>query len=112
MLDDVRDERGLPVDAGELQGIREDPAGGADERMRIDGLLVARLLAHQHQRRRDRALAEHRLGRALPELAATAGSGLLAGLDERALGSVRAHLALCICKVVRGHVDIADNAPP
>ena len=110
MLDDVRDERGLSVDAGDLQGVRKDPARRADERVALDVLLVARLLADEHQRGRHRALPEHRLGRPFPELASTAVSGLRPGPDECTFCGVRTHVALRICKVGRAGVDIADHA--
>jgi hypothetical protein len=62
------------------------------------------------QRRRHRALPEHRLGRLLPELASTAVSGLRPDPDECTFCGVRTHLALRICKVGRTGVDIADDA--
>ena len=50
----------------------EDAPGRPDERVPLEVLLVARLLADKHQRRRDGPVAEDRLGRPLPELAAPA----------------------------------------
>ena len=77
VLDRVRDVDGRAVDSGRLEGLVEQPPGGADERPPGAVLLVAGLLADEHRRRPARTLPEHGLRSDLPELAATApGSGL------------------------------------
>jgi hypothetical protein len=66
MLDDVRQENAFSVDPGRLEGAVEHQAGRSDERVALAVLLVAGLLTHEHQPRRDRTLTEHRLGRSFP----------------------------------------------
>ena len=56
-----------PVDAGIGEGAVEQFPGGPDERPSLDVLLVARLPAHEHQRRAAGPLAEDRLGAAFEE---------------------------------------------
>src|SRR5438477_372186 len=59
-------------------------AGGADERLAGEVLLVAGLLADQHHARAAWALAEHRLRTAPPQRAATARRGRRAQRRQRA----------------------------
>jgi hypothetical protein len=72
VLDRVGDEGLGARDAGALQPRVEHPAGGADERRAGQVLLIAWLLADQHQRRLGRPFAGHALGGAAPQVAAPA----------------------------------------
>ena len=56
----------LPRDAGFVEDGVEDLAGRPDEGLSGNVFLVARLLADEHDFRRLRPLAEHRLGRVAP----------------------------------------------
>jgi hypothetical protein len=49
MLDGIGDECLLPRDAGVLQRLIKNAAGGPDERLAGQVFLVARLLADQHE---------------------------------------------------------------
>src|SRR5262249_40216552 len=60
------------VDAGFGERAIEHGAGRADERLALQVLLVARLLAHEHDARMRRPLAEHGLRRILVERTAAA----------------------------------------
>jgi hypothetical protein len=71
MLHDVRDVRVASLDPGVLHRPIEHPTGRADERMAVQVLFIARLLADEHDARLGRSLTEHRLGRVLVERAAT-----------------------------------------
>ena len=66
----------------------EHLAGRPDEGAAGKVLLIARLLADQHQRRIGRAFAEHGLGRILVEMAAGAIARLCGERLQRALGIV------------------------
>ena len=87
-----------PVDAGLREGAVEQLAGRADERAAGEILLVARLLADEHDARVERAFAEHGLGGVLVEMAAGAafrlgeqrlpGGERIAARLQRALGRV------------------------
>src|SRR5439155_18349610 len=83
VLDDVRDVGVAAVDPGVLEGAVEELPGRADERPAGEVLLVAGLLADEHQAGRLAPLAEDGLGRSLPEVAALAGGGCLAQPLER-----------------------------
>src|SRR6476619_28597 len=69
VLDRVGDVEVAAVDPGRLEGAVELAAGGADERMPLAILAVAGHLADEHDPRLRRPLAEHGLGRALPQVA-------------------------------------------
>ena len=56
----------LSRDAGLIEGDVEDPAGRPDEGFSGNILLVARLLADEHDFRRLRPLAKYCLGRVAP----------------------------------------------
>src|SRR5436305_637480 len=87
MLDHVRDVDIAPLDPGLLEPLVEDSAGRTDERMALDVLAVARLLADHHHLGVARALAHHRLRRAFPEIASSAAVDRLSQVGEaRALG--------------------------
>src|SRR5438067_2064459 len=58
-------------DAGLAKHVAQQLAGRTDEGLALLILLVARLLADQHQPRLVRAFAAHSLRRALPQIAAT-----------------------------------------
>ena len=66
---------------GALEPLVQDAPRRTHERVALDVLAVAGLLADQHQPGVARALAEHRLGGVLPELARSA---LLDRLAQRA----------------------------
>jgi len=83
VLDGVGHVDAAARDAGGLQALVEDAAGGSDERLALDVLAVAGLLADQHHRGLPRAVAEHGLRRVLPEIAAAAAIG---GLAQRVEG--------------------------
>src|SRR4029079_9794972 len=82
VLDDVADEDPLAVDARFGQGVVEDSPGWTHERPAREGLTVARLPAHEHQRSRSGALAEDGLRRPLPEVACLAARRRPAGRRE------------------------------
>jgi hypothetical protein len=66
VLDDVRHEGLLAVDARILECPIEQRARRPHERLAVEVLAVAGLLADEHQASRHRARAEHRLRRANP----------------------------------------------
>ena len=66
------------VDAGVLEGAGEQATGRADERLAGAVLLVAGLLAHQHDRRSGVPIAEHRLGGVFEKRTAVACFGRIA----------------------------------
>src|SRR5204862_6342605 len=72
MLHGVRTVDRPRFDAGRLEAPVEQPPGGADERVALAVLLVARLLADQHEGSVSRPFAEDGLGGIAPELAAAA----------------------------------------
>jgi hypothetical protein len=78
----IRDVRAGPVDPGLLERLVEEPSGRADERLPPAVLLVSGLLADEHQVGRAPALADHRLGRVLPEPAAAAALNRLSERGE------------------------------
>ncbi len=77
MLHRVGDVDARAVDPGLRDGAVEHLAGGADERPSREILLVARLLADEHQRGVDRSFAEHCLRRMLVQVAARAARRLV-----------------------------------
>src|SRR5581483_212219 len=101
VLDGVRDVRRAAVDAGLVECAVEHLAGGADERLAGQVLLVAGLLADEHDLRARRARAEHGLRCLREERAALALLDGFAQLRKRAfLGQER----LCgRVRVARGH---------
>ena len=58
VLDDVGDEGRLAIDPGLRQRLVQEPAGRAHERLALEVLVIAGLLADEHPAGRDRALAE------------------------------------------------------
>jgi hypothetical protein len=72
VLDGVRDVRRRPVDAGRLERLVEQPAGRPDERPARPVLLVAGLLADEHDPASAGPAPGHRLRRRLPQRAAAA----------------------------------------
>src|SRR3954468_22122128 len=68
----------VAVDAGLFQGAVEHLAGGSYKRLAGEVLLVAGLLADQHDLGMLRAFTEHRLGGVLIKVTGTAVAGLLA----------------------------------
>jgi hypothetical protein len=72
MLDYVRLVGVRRIDARLLERSVEHPSTGPHERLAETVLAIARLLAHEHQRRGGRAFSEHRLRRASPERAGPA----------------------------------------
>ena len=98
MLDGVGDVDSRAVEIGFGHRAVEQLAGRADEGAAGEVLLVARLLADEHDASVGRAFAEHGLGRGLPEVAAAAvvdrgGGGLQGGVrvggDRRGRRQVR-----------------------
>src|SRR5437868_6779038 len=77
MLDGIGDVNRRAVDARLLERRIEQRAGGTDERPPGKVLLVAGLLADEHDRGVERPLAEHRLGGMPVEVAAGAVAGVL-----------------------------------
>src|SRR5207237_10487912 len=77
MLDGVGHVDPATIDARLFQAFLQQPAGGADEGLALEVLLVAGLLADQHELRALTALAEDGLGGVGPQLAAPAGQGRL-----------------------------------
>src|SRR5437868_5890891 len=77
MLDGIGDVNRGAVDPRFLERRIEQRAGGTDERPPGKVLLVAGLLADEHDRGVEWALAEHRLGGMLVEIAAGAVAGVL-----------------------------------
>jgi hypothetical protein len=69
MLDDIRDEDLLAVDAGPVERFVEDTPGRPDEDVTLEILAIARLFAGQEELRPARPLAEDGLRRSLPQLA-------------------------------------------
>src|SRR6266511_6359305 len=69
MLDDVRHVDLAAVDPSVLEGLVQELAGRADERLARQVLLVARLLADEHHLGLARALTEDGLGGGLVEVA-------------------------------------------
>ena len=86
VLDDVRDVGELAVDARLLERPVEQLAGGADERPAGEILLVAGLLADEHQLGLGPSLAEDGLRAAAPEVARSA---TLRRVRELAEGRIR-----------------------
>ena len=82
MLDDVGDVDGVAVDAGLDEGPVEQLARRSDERMAGQVLLVAGLLAQEHQLGSGLAFAEDGLGRVAVQVAGLAGRGGMAELVE------------------------------
>src|SRR5438045_3579111 len=72
MLHDVGDVHDSAIDPRLLERAIEQLAGGADERMTGEILLVARLLADQHDARAFRPFAEHGLRGVFPQIAVAA----------------------------------------
>src|SRR2546423_1894133 len=70
----------VALHSGGLERAVEKPSGGADERQAFLVLLVARLLADQHDASVGRAGAEHRLGGVRPQRAVLALACILAQL--------------------------------
>ena len=104
MLDRVGDVDAGAVDAGLGKRAVEQLAGRADERPAGEILLIAGLLADEHERRVARALAEHGLGRGLPERAALArrAPAPSAALPaRRPPGSIRRHRRLPAARAAR-----------
>jgi hypothetical protein len=66
VLDDIRDIRGLAVDAGLLECAVEKAPGRSYEWPSGEIFVIARLLAHKHDSGARPALAENRLGSTLP----------------------------------------------
>src|SRR6185295_6277915 len=89
VLHGIRDVDAGAVDAGLGERAVEHLPGRSDERLAGQILLVARLLADEHDPRVRRPLAEHGLGRVLVERAALAMLGRLAGRGETAEVGVR-----------------------
>jgi len=75
VLDRVGHVQDRPVDVGLLQGLVEHLAGGPDEGTPGPILLVAGLLADQHEPGRRRALPEDGLGAASPQVTGLACRG-------------------------------------
>jgi hypothetical protein len=73
VLDDVRDVCVPRGDSSALEALIEHPPRWANERVTLDVLAVARLLANQHQGGPAGALSHHRLGRAGIEIASATG---------------------------------------
>lgn len=87
VFDGVRDVDAGAVDPGLTERLVEQPAGRADERFAAQVLLVARLLAHEHDPRMPVALPENGLRRVLPQVAAVARSrGFAELLDAAGVG--------------------------
>ena len=82
VLHGIGDVDNRAIDARFFERVVEDPPGRADERPAFPVLLIAGLLAHQHQRGTGRPLAEHRLRRRLPEIAVLAARRLHAQVVE------------------------------
>ena len=80
VLHRVGDVEMLAIDAGRLERPVEELPGRADEGQALLVLLVARLLAHQHDARMRVARAEHRLGGVRPQRAVLAGARVFAQL--------------------------------
>jgi hypothetical protein len=72
VLDDVRDVRIARRDPRPLEPLVEHAPGRPDERVALDVLAFAGLLAHQHQRRPAGPLAHHRLGGGRVQVASAA----------------------------------------
>jgi len=75
VLDRVGDVNVLSIDSGFGQTLVEEPTSRADERMPLEILAIARLLADQQEPGARPALPENGLGRALPERAGAAAGG-------------------------------------
>ncbi len=83
VLDGVRHVGRCTVDPRLDECVVEHAAGRPDERPAGSVLLVARLLAHEHDRRLPRALAEHGLRAELPQVTAAAAGRRLPQLRQR-----------------------------
>src|SRR5207244_7685308 len=70
VLDRVRHVHLLAVDAGRFERLVEHAAGGTDERMTCEVLLVTGLLTDEHHLRAHETFTEHRLCCVAPEVAA------------------------------------------
>ncbi len=86
VLDRVRDVNFGPIDAGRHQCFIEQASGGADERPARPILLIARLLAHDHDASVDGSFAEHGLRARFPQWA---GAAISRGGAQRAEGRMR-----------------------
>src|SRR5438552_86278 len=84
VLDGVGDVDAPAVDAGLLQTPLQQLARRADKGLALKVLMIARLLADQHQPSMFGALAEHRLGRVGPKVAGLARGGRLLQLHDAA----------------------------
>src|SRR5438270_7526618 len=90
VLDHVRHVGVAAIDADLVERTRQLAAGGTDERPSLPVLLVAGLLADEHQSRALRALAEDGLAGVSPEVTAAAvGGGLPQALERPPLGQER-----------------------
>jgi len=85
VLDHVGHIHLAAIDPGLHQRLVEHPPRRAHERLALDVLAVAGLLAHEHHLRLLEPFAEHRLGRALVEIAPPAAGGGLPQARERRL---------------------------
>src|SRR5581483_2086045 len=107
MLDRIRHVRRGAVDTGELERLVQQAPGRADERAPRAILLVARLLADEDDARVVGALAEHRLRPRLPERAAPAAGGRVAGAPaasgarEGRARPFRAHRCVSLTRGIR-----------
>ena len=63
------------IDSDFLESVVQYPPGRADERLALDVLPIAGLLADQHHPGPGSAIAKHRLGRVFPEVARPARGG-------------------------------------
>src|ERR1700687_4167229 len=72
VLHDVRDVGVAPIDAGFRQRLVQQPPRAADEGAPLDILAISRLLPDEEEARLARALPEHRLRAAIPEVAGAA----------------------------------------
>src|SRR6202042_1513067 len=72
MLDGVREVDVLARDAGAFQPTAEHASGGADERVSLEILAVARRLAHEHQLGVPGPFSHHGLRGGLPQIARAA----------------------------------------
>ena len=70
MLHDIRDVGVVTLDAGVLQRVIQDAAGGTDERGALFVFHISRLFTDEHDPRAGPPLAEHRLGCGLVQGAA------------------------------------------
>jgi hypothetical protein len=76
MFDDVREIDGLGVDASFGQRVSQQPTGGPHERLALAVFGVSGLFTDEHDCGVARSGAKHRLRRAFPQVAPTAGPGV------------------------------------